>query len=202
MTLSVQYLTPRYGQHYAKGYVGFTYRKDHLFARGTAWFTRWERMSDIKVTHALLVTGTDECVEAVGSGVRRGDLRSYFDDPNCQIFFRKPKDLNEDIAERLKETAYQEIGKEYDDALITSAAISGSFLGHFLARITHGKTEEWLAKMLDHKDKWICSELVAYCLDQQPEYRDRGILRTPNAAINPQELFEDDIIFEPWHREQ
>jgi len=200
MSLQIEYLDPRYGQHYAKGYVGFTYRKDHLFARGTAWFTRWDRLSDIKVTHALLVTGEDTCVEAVGTGVRQGNLRTYFDDPHCQIFFRKPRGLNDDIATRLEQTASAEIGKDYDDALITSAAISGSLIGHLLSRISHGKSDEWLAELLDHKDKWICSELVAYCLDQQPEYHDRGILSTPNAAINPQELFEDDTIFTPWQR--
>ena len=46
--------------------------------------------------------------------------------------------------------------------------------------------------------KWICSELTAYALDEQPEYHDQGILKRPNATISPQELFEDSVIFEPW----
>jgi hypothetical protein len=47
---------------------------------------------------------------------------------------------------------------------------------------------------------WICSELVSYSLDQQPDYKDKGILARPDETINPQELFEDATIFEHWHR--
>jgi len=198
--LEIQYVEPEYGKHYAKGYAGFTYHKDHIFAHGTAWFTRWDRMSDIIVTHALLVTGENECVEAVGSGVRKSDLQSYFDDPECQIFFRKPRGLNDDIAERLKQKAYPEIGKAYDNTLIVDDALYGTLLGRLLNACTGGNVHDWLSRQMDEADKWICSELVAYCLDSQPEYRDKGILSHPNCAINPQQLFEDDEIFAPWKK--
>ena len=200
--LEIKFVTPEYGVHYREGYIGFTYPSDHIFAKGTAWFTRWDKMSDIIVTHALLVTGENECIEAVGTGVRKGDLQSYFDDPHCQIFFRKPKGLNADIAARLKAKAEPEIGKAYDNDLITGAAASGSFLGHLINRITGGRAEELLGRLLNDENKWICSELVAYCLDAQPEYHDKGVLAAPDATINPQELFEDDIIFAPWKKRE
>jgi len=196
--LGIQYVTPEYGVHYGKGYVGFTYNKDHIFAHGTAWFTRWDRMGDIRATHALLVTSENECIEAVGSGVRKADLQSYFDDPNCQIFFRKPLGLTEAIAGSLEEKAQPEIGKSYDNALIAGAAAAGSFLGHMINNITRGIAEDLLDKMLNDDNKWICSELVAYCMDSVPEYHDQGILRRPDATINPQELFEDETIFSAW----
>lgn len=192
---------PRYGRHYRRGYVGFTYHSDHIFAKGTVWFTRWERMSDIKVSHALLVSGRDECIEAVGTGVRRHNLHEYFDDEHCQIFFRKPRSWSPNMARRMINRAVKEIGKAYDSSLIISDALIGSFAGHLLNRITRNKLEEFLSEALNHDDRWICSELVAYCLDSQPELHDRGILAQPNAAITPQELFEDNEIFEPWKRE-
>ncbi len=198
--LEIQYLEPRYGVNYDRGYIGFTYNRDHIFALGTAWFTRWERMGDIRATHALLVTGENECIEAVGSGVRRADLQGYFDDPNCQIFFRKPRGLNADIADRLHALAAPEVGKDYDHALILGAAVSGSFFGHLLNLLTCNRAEDLLDRILNDEDRWICSELVAYCLDRIPDYRDQGVLRRPNETINPQELFEDDVIFSPWKK--
>ena len=199
--LMIQYVAPEYGVNYDKGYIGFTYPKDHIFAKGTAWFTRWDRMGDILATHALLVTGENECIEAVGSGVRQADLQTYFDDPNCQIFFRKPRDLSPAIADQMESLARPEIGKPYDNALIVGAAAAGSFLGHMINNITGGIAEDLLDKILNHDDKWICSELVAYCMDSIPEYRDQGILARPDETINPQELFEDNTIFSAWKKE-
>lgn len=43
------------------------------------------------------------------------------------------------------------------------------------------------------------SNLYAGAQDFTPsQYRDRGILKHPNATISPQELFEDSVVFEPW----
>jgi hypothetical protein len=60
--------------------------------------------------------------------------------------------------------------------------------------------EQNISKLLNNKERWICSELVAYCLDQPP-YEDKGILKDPWDTISPQELFEDPLgaLFEPWH---
>jgi hypothetical protein len=37
-------------------------------------------------------------------------------------------------------------------------------------------------------------------LDVQPEYHDTGVLLASAATIDPQELFEDDLLFTAWHR--
>lgn len=199
MDLQIDSVTPEWDKNYGKGYVGFTYHNHQIVSEGIAWFTRWARHSDICVSHALLVTGEDECIEAVGTGVRRGKLNDYFNDPHCQVFFRKPRGLNGDIAARLVATAEPEIGKAYDHALVASAAGAGSLLGRILNKSFGNIPDLLVSKLLNHDDQWICSELVAHCLDSQPEYRDKGILALPDETIDPQELFEDRVIFTPWH---
>jgi hypothetical protein len=191
---------PKYGENYDKGYIGFTYHNDNVIAQGIAYFTKWSCISDIHATHALIVTGENSCIEADANQncVRVGTLEHYFDEPNCQIFFRKPKGLTDKISDRIVQVLEPEVGKEYDFKSILTQLLSGTFPGHVLDRLIQGKFEDKLAEYLNDPNKWICSELAAYALDEQPEYRDHGILKRPNATISPQELFEDPEIFEPW----
>lgn len=191
---------PSYGRDYNPGYIGFTYTNKHIIAKGIAYFTRWANMTDIRATHALIVTGKNQCVEADASKncVTEGTLQHYFDNPHCQIFFRKPKGLNKTIADKMVKLAKEKVGEQYDFASILTHAISGSFAGRCLHHLLRGEFENELSKILNSPKKWICSELVAYVLDEQDEYRDQGILEQPNATISPQELFEDSVIFEPW----
>jgi hypothetical protein len=67
--------------------------------------------------------------------------------------------------------------------------------------LSKGSLEKAFCEVLDCPESFICSELAAYALDEQPEYRDKGVLAFPNSAINPQNLFEDNVIFEPWKNE-
>jgi hypothetical protein len=191
---------PVYGDNYNKGYIGFTYDKGHIIAEGIVHFTHWDSISDIYATHALIVTGENSCIEAdAGKNcVKEGTLQDYFAKNTCQIFFRKPKNLTHKIADRIVWIVEQEKNKKYDFNLILTQALSGTFGGHFLDRMLKGKLEDKLAELFDDPHKWICSELAAYALDEQPEYKDKGILKRPNATISPQELFEDLEIFEPW----
>lgn len=198
--LEITTVKPVYGDNYNKGYVGFTYDKGHFIAEGIVHFTHWASMSDIYATHALIVTGEDSCIEAdAGENcVEEGTLQNYFGKNTCQIFFRKPKNLTDEIANRIIQTVRREVGKKYDFKSILTQALSGSFPGRFVDRLLQGKLEDKLAEIFNDPNKWICSELAAYALDEQPEYKDQGILKRPNATISPQELFEDLVIFEPW----
>lgn len=104
MAIEIKSLVPKFGPdgNYHVGYIGFTYSEGNIISEGIAYFTRWHRMSDIKVSHALIVTGDNKCVEAhLETGVAEKDLSEYFNDPHCQIFFRKPKGLTSDIAKKL-----------------------------------------------------------------------------------------------------
>lgn len=95
MSLEIKSVQLIYGDTYKKGYVGFTFYNTSVISNGIAFMTRWARMSEIKVSHALIVTGNNECIEAhMQNGVQRSTLSKYFDAPNCQIFFRKPVRLN------------------------------------------------------------------------------------------------------------
>ncbi len=191
---------PKYGDNYNRGYIGFTYNNSNFVSQGIAYFTGLGRMSDIIATHALIVTGADECIEAhAQTGVQQSSLSKYFDDEQCDIFFRKPRDLNEDIAKNLIDRAEQELNSEYDLRLIAAHAAAGTMLGHFLNRLSRGQLEKRITQLLNTQDAWICSELIAYCLDQDP-YKDQGILKEPWETISPQELFEDPLgqLFEPW----
>jgi hypothetical protein len=201
-TLGIQSIPPKYGVNYKKGYIGFTYHNNLAICKGIAYFTKWENMSDIYATHALIVTGENSCIEADAcqNRVKSAPLQHYFDDPHCQIFFRKPKDLTSEIAEQIIKVLEPKVGKKYDFGLILTQVGAGTILGHILNRLLKGKPEQQITEILNNPEKWICSELVAYGLDEQPEYRDRGILASPNATITPQELFEDQEIFEPWDK--
>ncbi len=199
MSLKVESVKAKYGDTYKKGYIGFTYYNTSIVSKGIAYMTRWAKMSDVRVSHALLVTGENKCIEAhIKNGVERSDLQKYFNDPNCQIFFRKPVGLNKTIANKLKKVAENEVGKPYDKALICSHAMQGTFLGKLINKICKGKPDKIMSKILNRDDRWICSELVAYCLSKQNTYKNKGILRHPDGTIDPQELFEDTVIFESW----
>jgi hypothetical protein len=191
---------PVFGVNYNKGYIGFTYNGNHPIGRGIAYFTKWDKISNIYATHVLIVIDEDSCIEAdAGTNcVKKNPLHPYFDNPNCQIFFRKPKGLTNEIAQGIVEVLEPEEGKKYDFKLILAHAFSGTLAGYLCNRLLQGKLEMELSKILDCPSQWICSELAAYALDEQDEYRDKGILKQPNATISPQELFEDSVIFEPW----
>ncbi len=199
MSLNIESKKEKYGDNYKKGYIGFTYYNKSVISKGIAYMTRWAKMSDVKVSHTLLVTGKNKCIEAhIKDGVKHSDLKKYFDDPDCQIFFRKPVGLNKRIAKKLEKVGTAEVGKPYDKALIGSQALQGTFLGKLINKIFKGKPDRILSKILNRDDRWICSEFVAYCLSEQNLYKNKGILRHPEETIDPQELFEDAVIFEPW----
>lgn len=199
----ITYVEPVYGLNYNKGYIGFTYDGDNPIAQGIAYFTKWDQMHMIRATHVLIVTGEDSCIEADGAtnSVHETPLAPYFKRSNKQIFFRKPVGLTDEVAEHIVQTLRPEIGKTYDFPLIAAHALVGTVLGYVIDRLSGEKLSVSLCKLLDNLNSYICSELAAYALDQQPEYRDKGVLALPDSTINPQQLFEDDVIFEAWKTE-
>ena len=203
MAIEIKSLVPKFGPdgNYHVGYIGFTYSEGNIISEGIAYFTRWHRMSDIKVSHALIVTGDNKCVEAhLETGVAEKDLSEYFDDLHCQIFFRKPKGLTSDIAKKIVEKAEEQKGCKYDLDLIKHMVKVHSIVGWTINKLTRDGYEKRITLAHEGDNKWICSELAAHCLDEQPEYKDKGILSKLDATIDPQELFEDQTIFEPWKK--
>jgi len=144
---------------------------------------------------------SSQCIEAhAQGGVKRTNLETYFDDEHCQIFFRKPQRLTPEIAARLISTAEEHLGCGYDFDLIVAQLEANSLTGRLLRRLFGRSFEEKVCQLKNHPDRMICSELVAHCLDSQSEYHDQGVLAYSDCTIDPQELFEDDVIFTPWHK--
>jgi hypothetical protein len=196
-------LAPSYGDNYDVGYIGFTspVTQQDVISVGIAYFENYHRLSDISVTHAFIVTGENTCIEALmGKGVVEDPLQAYFNDPKTHIFFRKPADYTRDTGHRIAESARPELGKKYDDLLIAAYALRGSFFGRFVQDIFGKAPTTDLNDFLHTNGRWICSELAAHCMDVQPEYHRKGVLADGDFTIDPQELFEDEIIFTPWHQ--
>ena len=183
--------------HFQVGHIGFTYVPG-LISTSVAYFERWHRHSPIRVTHTLIVSGENECIEAhLDEGVARAPLTKYLDDPACRIFFRQPLGWNPDLGARIAAAAAAKIGCRYNASLILAEAAADTWLGQWINRLLRTWPNRCLSHLLDEPNHWICSQLVAYALAQQPEYRNLGILRdNPLDTIDPQQLFEDPTLFE------
>ncbi len=200
--IGVDCIPPSFGDNYKPGYIGFTHSDKSLVSQGIAHFSRWSRLSDIHVSHVLIVTGENEAVEAVADkGVVKIPLSKYFEDPHTRIFFRKPKKLTNDLAARIAGTALTQVGARYDHLLLAAQVLEGSFLRRWIYSAFREAPDHFVGRLLNRDDRWICSELASYCLDAQPEYADKGILAKPHHAIDPQEFFEDQELFAAWKQE-
>ncbi len=195
-------ISPEYEQNYNKGYIGFCYDPTSFVSKAIAKATKYCNYSDIKVSHALIVIDKDTCIEADANSkkVIEAPLSKYFDDKNKMISFRKPREVNEVIANEIVELAKSKIGCAYEYAQIVGhvgKALPG--INQF-NKATHNVFVDIISCLIDNKDKFICSELAAYSLKHAKSwnYRNKGILSRFSTHVNPQELFEDNIIFEEW----
>lgn len=196
-------VTPQFGKNYDRGWIGFNHATS-VMSQGIAFFTRFERTNDIVVSHAFIVTGEDECVEAnYPSGVVCSRLqKDYFEREDRSITFRRPKQLSAELADRIVEKAKSQVGDGFDYSVLANHALQDNFVGWLINDMFDNKPKNFLDRMLEDSGQWICSELVAYCLKQQREYENVGVLANAPGAITPQMLFEDDELFEPFQEDQ
>ena len=196
MQLSI--LEPAWLDNYAPGYIGFQYDVDGLTGEldaGIAYFTRWDRLSSIKVAHTFVVSSQFECVEAIGSGVQVSPLLPRFKDPTIAVFFRKPRYYSLDLGCAISRAARAQIGAPYDRRLIAGQALVNGWLPHLLLpECAEIKVLSWFRT----PGAFVCCGLAAYAMQPQTELHNLGCLRRPFWSINPQLLFEDDQVFEPW----
>ncbi|HAH54969.1 MAG TPA: hypothetical protein DCM02_06710 [Flavobacterium sp.] len=198
MTMQIA-IAPEYGVNYKKGYIGFAYEADDIESIGIAYFTAFFSMSQIKVSHVFIVKNEDECIEVTREkGVKDTSIKEYFDNPRCQIVFREPIGLSDEIADRIVTVAEKHKGDSYDYALFFSLATLNNPIGWLANRITQERLQKIITQDHENDKRWICSEFVAYCLDQQKEYCDKGVLKKPHVMVYPQNLFEDNEIFKKW----
>jgi hypothetical protein len=152
------------------------------------------------VTHVLVVESKTTCIEALGeSGVTRSDLSKYTANSRARIFFRRPKWLNDNYAAAIVQAAQSKLGCPYDRGLIVSELMADTFLGRWANKVFHQWPHQIIAKLLGERSEFICSELAAYALvvgsvTGLPE----SILDQPLDTIDPQDLFSDETIFDPF----
>lgn len=198
MSNQIVTIDPQWGINYKPGYVGFTFHSGSFISEGIGYFTRWDRTSRIPVSHALIVSGENECIEAQGSGVVVSDLQKYFKDLKYTIAFKKPVGWTPELGEKIVASARERVGMKYGYSLIVGSAITHSVFGKLLDRITRGWSTRTVTRAFDSKKQEICSELVAHALWDQPEYEHVPLLQRQASEITPQMLFEDTQLFEEW----
>ena len=201
--MKINSIQPRFKENYDVGYIGFTYNRSDLTSIGIAYFTDWIRMSDIKVSHCFIVTGEDELIEAAAKeGVRKDTISKYFNDPNVQVFFRKPK-MNggypfTDI-QSIASSAKWYLGEKYNYFAILIQALYGN---KTIPRLLEFRSDIYSIRnfLLYYLDGllwrgFICSGLVARVLSTCGCF---SINVLPYNLISPQELFESAKPFYPW----
>lgn len=200
--MKTQQITPQFGVNYDVGYIGFTRSSGNIVSCGITYFTRWFKLSEIAVSHALVVTGEDECVEALPSGVEKSKLSKYFNGSNVQIFFRQPRGWTQEMGERIRQAAYKRVGRKYGYSNIAGQAVANSILGKVLSAVTFGWFGKAVLKVTDSQKTDICDETAYEVLKAQPELSGAKIFYRPSWETNPQQLFEDEGVFEPWKQIQ
>lgn len=206
MSNAIVSVKPEFGVNYKNGYIGFTFTDNSFISNGIAWFDRWEKgknsnLPDLNLSHAFIVSGRNECIEALDTGVTLSPLTKFFDDPHTHICFRKPLGLTEEIADRMLLDASRLLGSPYDFILVAGHAVSDSFGGKLLEEITNGKSRDLITWLFETKGKYICSELIAEIMRKRPEYGTKGVLSHPPYSLDPQRIFQDEIVFSTWSQQ-
>jgi hypothetical protein len=88
--MEIQSLEPRYGDNYNAGYNGFSFNDESIVSKGIAYLTRWTRMSEIRVSHALVVAGDESASRRKWKGRGGAVARHLFRRSHDHLFFRKP----------------------------------------------------------------------------------------------------------------
>ena len=180
------------------GWVGFVHSAGQVLSEGIAWLTRRSKKGGVTVTHAFVVTGPDECVEAnLPAGVVKSSLsEQYLGREDRRVIFRKPRGLTAAAGRRVAARARAAVGAKFDFGGFAAEGLGDTFLGHLADRLLGGRPKRLLSRLLHQKGRYLCSALVAHCLRQEPRYRNAGVLARAGIPT-PQELFEDDELFEP-----
>jgi hypothetical protein len=187
-----------FGQDFDLGWVGFVHSGSRL-SKAIAYLTRREKESGVTITHALVVTGPAECVEAnLPAGVVTSDLtKEYLGRDDRTVVFRKPRGLTQAAARRIVARAKAQVGAKFDYGGFAAEGITDTFVGHLFDSLLGGAPKEALAELLHQKGRYFCNDLIAYCLRTEPRYKDVEILARPPGTVTPQALFEADELFDP-----
>jgi hypothetical protein len=208
---------PQFGVDYDIGWIFFV-NENTAVADGIAWFERWDRNGrervgvtedrrngDLRyadtpkprfapVIHTGVCAGEDRCYEAHWeTGVSIGTLSNYFGGP---IYFRRPHGWTVTTGVHIAAAAAGKLGCKYNKGLILAQFLANTLFGHFVNALCRNRINDKVSAWLDRRNEYICSELCAYALNEQPQYRGRGVLAQPLDTISPQMLFDDPVLWE------
>jgi hypothetical protein len=200
--------SPQYGVDYDIGWIFFTDVRG-VVSDGIGYFERWSRGRAVSggtpetatetvalpiVTHTGVVVGDNLCIEAHwATGVAKAFLDQY---PADEIMFRRPRGWTVTTGIHIAAAAAAKLGCKYNKPLIAAQLLANTFVGHFVNQLCRGWVNDKVSAWLDHKGEFICSELSAYALNEQPQYRGQGVLAQPLDTISPQMLFDDPTLWE------
>jgi hypothetical protein len=202
MRYEIKAVTPVYGVNYAAGWSFASFRENNKLSHGIAWFTRWDQMSQLPVSHVGFVAGPNSVIEATREkGVVETPIGNYFDDPHVHIYFRKPRGWTPDLGKRIAAMAMIQIGDSYDTALIKAHLAAGTFLGHWISKFSDDALELWLCNKFNDPDAWICSELCAWTMQQFEAFDRKGVLAHMPCTVTPPEYIWDQYLFKPLEQE-
>jgi len=198
MLYEVRSVEPVFGKNYDAGWSFGTYKDESFISSGIAWFTRWDEQGPLPVSHVGIVVSENHVIESHRTtGVAEAPLEKYFNDPHTHIYFRKPRDLDQKTVSRLSAALVSQLGAKYDMGLIKAHLLAGTFLGHWLDELVHGRLEQWLCQVSETEGAFICSELTAWAM-QQTKYDGVGCLEFPACTISPAQYIWDSEIFTPY----
>jgi hypothetical protein len=183
---------PVYGKHYREGYFGFSFTRNSLVSNGIALATNLDVKSGFEWSHVFIVESQDTILEATSPRVCRSPLSKYTCDIHTEVAFRRPRHWSPTFAEHLISECRRDIGLEYDTPLLAA---------HLINKLTFGLLKRRIARLFDAKRKWICSEwAAAKLLSVRPGWANlpKSILRNPPNTINPQQLFENNTLWDLW----
>lgn len=202
MSYQVKSKIPVWGEDAKPGYLFFTFTDRSFISLGIAYFSKWDALSDIYVSHVGLVgrTAWKGVHSTAPGGVQEADLTEYFRNPKVHIFFRKPRGWSEDLGIRTLKSAEKRIGHKYGYTMIAAHALTNTLLGRFLNVALFGLPMQAVGRVLDDPAQEVCSELVAISMKEQPEYNKRGVLVKPAFMLKPQDLFECPVLLEPMKK--
>ncbi len=192
---------PKFGVNYNVGYIGFS-NNNGVIAKAIKWGTKYDKKDKIEATHALIIINEHECIEALmGRGVVISPLSKYFNSNEFDIIIRSPREYNTALGKEIVNNAMSKEGSPYSTKAIVYSLIRGLFAGHIVDLITKDKLWDCLCQNRIGRQTFICSGLVAYCLQQCKswKYYNKGHLKRKFSGINPVELLYDNNIFEDFN---
>lgn len=195
--ITVRQQHPVFGVNYGPGWIGFISRRDNFISDGINWFSRWDEISHVPISHTLNILGADMTNEALDKGIVHGSLFTYLHDPDIALLVRKPRAMTAGLASRICANAESHLGEPYNFELIAALAAGETYTGRALNWLSRGWWQEFLVRRADKPDEWICSKSVATSLHQPELIYPFSVLTRRPALVKPIDLFEDVKIFEP-----